>query len=444
MRETELIGNTDLSQEALEYWGLDDDGVITPDPLSFEENSDHQLLVKTSIVNQITGIRSQLNKDTVRSRVVLLFGMRGSGKTTVMRYLNTLVSDKDDLCFIECQISPDTTNLTEFKKSVHKSILRAMAIYLHQKKKVTQEFHDEVQGVIQKNNNDAIRLKLENVFKVVCSSFGKRIIFIDDLDKIEFENQAIVRNYFIQEQGFYNIFTRRNNNLVFIALQDLPAIDYTHDINLNYLVGKIINIRQWSNLELDELLTRRLQSVYLRGHFRLEDFFTSPARIMIYNSNEYNPRWSLAAVRKLLNRAYLVSADNTEPKPLDENFCSLYSDDVKAIRKSDPPDLQNYNILEGHVRGLYKGANSKIVQVITKYPSRRFELIKTLVAVYNNMEIESYAAADTLDSEGLIQRTSKKYVLATDLVKLFDHIDRNLHHDAKSMFYFLMLIWNKV
>jgi hypothetical protein len=435
--QDENLSTLELGRGALTHWGLEEDRIATT-PLSFEDKNsiDREFLVETKTVHAMRDIQTQLRKNFI-SRIVLLFGDRGAGKTSAMRFLRSLLEDDPDIAFIECPIQLDTSNVNEFRKYIYISLLTRMVDFLLERELIDGKVHGAIYDTIDKGNHAIIASAVEAIFKKLSSAFLKRIIFLDDLDKVELEKHALLTNYFTIEQSFYNIFTKRSNTYVFLALQENPGIEFTKDKNINWISGKTLIIKPWTDIELDNLLINRLEKVYVKGRFDLNRIFTSEARIIIYNHNRYNPRWSLIAVKKLLQKGY-----EENKNIIDGQFCLDNIDELSIVRDGHLVAQHDYHTLEVHLKHLYKAPNTRIENVIKRNVTNKHPLIKTLVSIFKDKEVEDRVALNKLLDEGLVIRNNKKYSLANDITKLFAYADNILDGDQTKIFYFLMQFWN--
>jgi hypothetical protein len=312
---------------------------------------------------------------------------------------------------------------------------------LAQKKKIGGSEIIQVSNAISQRNIDLIDDQIGLLFNILCSSYEKRIIFIDNLDKAAPELFGLVRDYFRLQQSFYEQFTNELDTYVFISLQPFIGARFRTDKEVNFLAGKIIKVKPWTEFELDDLLRKRLQKVYT-GNFNLDEFFTRPARRLIYTNNEYNPRWSLLAVKRLLKRAYEIfrSKQNQEKRyAIDDYFCRRYYEDMDGVKKGLDISRINFDTLHAQVRNSFKHVYDKIGNVIEIYDDYRYEIVETMVSIYKNEEyLEDQASLNKLENAGLIQTLHGRYNLSQDIIKLFKFIDENVNGNSSYFKYYLL------
>ncbi len=456
-QETSESGDVEFGTDVMNFWGLKDDP-ISPSPLNFKIPVHFDYFVKTRTINAVNDVKRQFMNGT-ESRILLLLGSRGTGKTTAMKYLSSLVNkESTEIAFIDCPIRADKD---DFKKSVHLSIYKGMRNFLLKSKKLTGEEINRLHSPISKLDVSEIEDQMEILLDIICSSYPKRMIFLDNLDKTTAGNLfEIVHGYFKSQQAVYENLLDYDNIYVFISL--LPIFkDLLTDPEVNFLAGKVIKVRTWTESELNDLLGKRLKMAFTRKEaFRLDNFFTKQTLRLIYVANEYNPRWSLLAIKKLMKRYYEVYSNrkakldseindknnekskeivDVNKKPLiNEAFCRFYHREIQGVRGT-PAVKIDFETLDVQARNRFKNAYDKTKIMIEQFKDFRLEIIETMISIYSHDDIlEDQLSLNKLSESGFVQVSHGRYEFTPDVLKLFNFLYDNVHKNLSLLRHYLL------
>ena len=231
--------------------------------------------MKTRTIFAIKDIKNQFD-ESLTSRIILLHGNRGSGKTTAMRYFATLIKSNADQAFLEVPVYLNINNYGDFEREVNKSILIGMKDHLQGEEKIGPNIVKEVQESIRTFDTATINSQIRLLFKIFCRYYKKRIIFIDNLDKPVTKHMKMIFDYFVLSQSFYEYFIKTPNTFIFIALQPFIGEKISKDRETAFFAGRSIRIRLWTYKEMDDLVEKKFERVY-NGEFELNNFFSKAA-----------------------------------------------------------------------------------------------------------------------------------------------------------------------
>ncbi len=466
--------DVEFGTSAMKFWGLKNDP-FKPTPLNFKNPLHYEYFVKTRTINALKDVKKQFLADS-DSRIILLLGSRGTGKTTSMKYLSSIMSKEDEgAAFIECSIN---ANLDDFRKTVHWSIFKAMRTYLIKNNKLTNEQMSYLYKISFQDNVIAIEDGIEQLSEIVCSHYTKRILFLDNLDKATDTNLfQTIQKYFRTQQMFYEKLLEMDNIYIIIAL--LPIFrDLLTNQEVNFLAGNVIRVRPWTETELDSLFKRRLKASFIKKMkekenenedpekenekdlLRLNNIIETKARTLIYLNNDYNPRWALLAFKKVLTRYYEIylykKANESVPKyksntkldnpdgvdtlkePLvTHRFCHTFSREVQATKNQPIPKI-DFDIVDVYGRNKFKNAYNKIKNILLQFKDVRLEIIETMIEVHSHEEIQDQLSLNKLMGIGMIQRSQDRYIFTPDVTRLFDYLYDGVNKNYSYLRYYFV------
>ncbi|MBU7027144.1 MAG: hypothetical protein HXS48_09385 [Theionarchaea archaeon] len=438
---------TSLSHAALLFWNLKFDP-FTTQPLMFNVYKDYDRLIKTSSIKAMKDIATQLVED-ILSKKIIIKGNRGSGKTTAMRYLyKEMVSEETKSIFCEIMNLQDFST-EELRYSIHSAILLEIAKAIQSDNKIACDYNlKTVRDTVVWKSLPLIDSQICVLIELIFRYYEKLVLFIDNIDKPSTERISLWLEYFSTSQGFYESLISRGTTFLLIALQPFVAARLKQSKQTAYLIDSEVGVSQWSFIELNRLLESRLKlACNTPENFRLSSYFDSDARLALYISNDFNPRWTMQGARQTMQSAYELSQDKTSKvlcRPIKKDFCNKYRDVMKGAIPT--PDFRRFEIINDLVVRRHLNAYDKVKRCLQHNEASAFSLIEALISIWESGTYTDSQIVYILTKEELIARKrkttsiSQKDMYSVDpLVKsLIDFLDDSFYGDPDSIRYYLL------
>jgi hypothetical protein len=212
------------------------------------------------------------------------------------------------------------------------------------------------------------------------------------------------------------------------------------------------NIEQFSPGDLESALqSRRAYEQWQADHPGLEptmmDLFlkTSNAAISLH----YTPV-TLDPVSGLTGGSPLSEGKWTLPHDIEESLTQKFMDiaidlgwdklQEEVAKKLDvEKEFGHFQSVLGAISVMHKlYQDSKAMQLDSDNSDHRYQIIETLVSIYKQSEINDKVAINSLLKSELIKPLHGRYVISSDLVKMFNFIDDSVSGDTDSIRYYLL------
>lgn len=442
------MSESSFGGDVLHFWGLDED-TLSSLPLQFARPEDFNLLVKTQTIESMKDMENQIERSSY-SIPVIVQGNRGSGKSTVMRYLFKLIETrtpkKSDTLTIYCNnLDLDDTDFRTIKYGVHSDFLTRLVALLPI---IRNEKGVSIQGetalkAIAAGNIHLIDGEIESLFTTISRIYRKTVVFIDNLDKAASGKYETYEHYFRKDQGFYELLHKRLG-FVFISVQRYMAARFRRNVHVNYLMGgRTVGLGPWSEEDLDKLLSVRFRigsGSKKERSFHLGQYLDRKALDMLYSLNDYNPRWVLLATKQLMNKAAELNKDPKSLlplKPIRGVFVRAYIEEAKGVRGI--PEFRKFDLIDTIVIRQHSKALETVKNCMRKNEAHAWDLIYTLIGIWRNKTTDDKAMANILRRHGVINQASKTTYEVNSLVEnLLEYLYRTFDQDLDSVRYYFV------
>lgn len=430
-----------LEEGGMRFWNLQFDP-FSESPLCFEDYRDYDFLVKTSNINLMANICAQLSNDYV-SKTFFLLGDRGSGKSSALRYLDSLLNEKSNVNDISvyCNVlSLNDGGHDQIRDTLHKTLLDSLLEKVDTSDKLRQSIDalSISDKVLYSNDLFAVDREIKRVLGKISHYYDRIFIFVDNLDKSD--AYRAFENYFKVNQGFYEEIKKRKTFL-FIAMKPFIGERLRKSHETGFLDQKTFTMKGWSPDELNLLVSRRLQCAYSGYDFHLGKFFESDALNVIYERNRHLPRYVISSCRRLLERAYQSSKQERVEipcKPIKKVFLRIHKDCIRGYRHGyDDFGIVDSLVLENHPK-----AYELIEKCFRSNESMAYELTEALFSVRENGTFHDKEVLQTLERMNIIQsitaQKKRRYQLVPLVDNLIHYLVNSMEDDIESAKYYLM------
>lgn len=428
-----------LSMTAMEYFGIKREPFFMDDiPVGLMQTSD--LLVKTRGIKDMNGLMERFLNDK-KSRIVLVEGHRGSGKTTAANYLFSelfKIREERGIFILSCSIDIPKARPSheEIKKYVHKTLLRTLIDEI-------QGHEYAITGVAQAEEafkgDDLVQIDHE-IHRLLCaisSAYKRIILFIDNLDKTEPPNWVEVEQYFSSNQAFYTtklMSGLHEDSYIYIVVTAQKWMGTWLVNQVQYMMGGMeIRLGEWLLRETNLLFKKRIQWASDK-EINPKYYFESPALTYIHTINQALPRYVMRAWQQILNKA----AEEKE-RPVRLKFCRKYRELVKGINLES--DLaSNVEILDKRLRRECPRTYRKLFKCLEKVEAEHvLSVMDALISIYLNRYTDDKPSADLLLKHGLIEEIETKegeinrYKVTKLMEKMFKITEEQFKGDSEAI-----------
>ncbi|MBU7046174.1 MAG: ATP-binding protein [Theionarchaea archaeon] len=428
------------------FWNLNCDP-FSELPLQFRNPDDYSFLVKTSNINSMNNIYSGMENDSV-SKIYMVLGERGCGKSTAQHYLYTLVEQtkfKKNHFPVFCGINLDETDFNAIRLSIHYSILNSLIESILEDEELARNVNIErSQRINDSREFLPIETEIKRLIRKIHQIYKKISIFIDDLDKIDIRNYSLCERYFKTTQSFY---TELCSYPTFIFIAMLPYFGKRFETSeeLSYLGKKGVEMKPWNKTELDSLLSKRLESAYEGfGKFHLSNIFDNESLDMIFEKNEMLPRYVMNSCRRLMQKAYEAS-EIDEPKiaipckPIKKIFCNYFSELIKGYGVSE---FISFKHIHGIVLQRHRRAYDLIKRCMSRNENIVYKIIDGTFSVWKNNSFHDKETLMIIEKFNIVHsyRTKKevKYEVESIIDELLTYLYNTLDsYDESVKYYFI-------
>lgn len=414
-----------LSMEAMNYFGLKIEPFFM-DEISVGLIQSSDLLVKTRGINETNGLLQQFLNDK-KSRIVLLEGHRGSGKTTTMNYMLSeilKIQEREGIFPIFCSVSFSKAypSHEEIKEYLHKALLIAL-IDTIQNRKFPVARIAEAENISRTDDLIQIDREIRRILYAISMSYPRIILFVDNLDKTEPRNWVEVERYFSSNQDFYTaklLSGLGRKSIIYIVLATQKWMGTWLVNQVQYMMGgKELVLEEWTLGETHQLFKKRVQWASDRNSITLNSYFESQALIYIHTVNQALPRYIMRAWQQILNKAA-----EEKVRPVGLRFVRRYRELVKGI--SLETDLvSNVEILDRRLRRECPRTYRKLFQCLESAEGENvLNVMDTLISIYSNGFSADKNSIDLLLKLGLIveKKTKKDEISQYTTAKLVDQM----------------------
>jgi len=441
-----MIKMTVIPHAALLFWDLRFDP-FSSQPLAFNSEKDYDRMIKTSSIKTMNDLTAQLAEDTLSKKIVIK-GNRGSGKTTAMRYFyKEMVPKETKSIFCEVMNLQDGSR-DELRYSIHSAILLEVAKAIQSDKKIVCDYDlSLIQRAIELKSSHLIDNQITLLIELIFRYYGKLFLFIDNVDKPSTEKISLWLEYFSTSQGFYEFLISHGTTFLFIALQPFVAARLKQSKQTAYLIDKEVEVSQWSRTELDGLLQNRLKLACKNPqNFQLSSYFDGDARLALYISNDFNPRWTMQGAKQVMQKAYELSQDKKSKvlcRPIKKDFCNKYRDVMKGAIPA--PAFRHFEIINDLVVRKHLNAYDKIKKCLQHNEALAFFLVEALISIWEYGIYPDSQINYILKKEELIVQKKKasdsseeKYSVDPLVKNLINFLDDSFYGDPDSTRYYLL------
>ena len=435
-----------LQHGALLFWDLKFDP-FSGQPLMFVDYKDYDRLIKTSSIKVMNDLEAQLAEDTLSKKIVVR-GNRGSGKTTALRYFyKEMIPEEAKSIFCEVMHLQDGSR-DELRYSIHSAIVLEVARAIQSDSKIVCDYDlRAIRDTIQQKNLPLIDNQITLLIELIFRYYGKLFLFIDNVDKPSTEKISLWLEYFSTSQGFYEFLISQGTTFLFIALQPFVAARLKQSKQSAYLIDKEVEVSQWSRTELDGLLQNRLRLACRNPeNFQLSSYFDGDARLALYISNDFNPRWTMQGAKQVMQKAYELSQDKKSRilcRPIKKDFCNKYRDVMKGAIPT--PDFRRFEIINDLVVRKHLNAYDKIKKSLQHNETLAFFLVEALVSIWESGTYPDSQINHILKKEELIVLKRKAssaqeamYSIDPIVEDLIHFLDDSFYGDPNSIRYYLL------
>ncbi|MFX1554998.1 MAG: ATP-binding protein [Promethearchaeota archaeon] len=406
----ELKGDkVDFSTGALRFWNLTQDP-FSGFPLKFKSDRDFKILVKTETINVARDITKQI-KESEFPISWLAKGSRGAGKSTAMRYIMTQL-DQDYVFPIMVNIDyVDDSDLNSLALSINRAIFSSIYLKLKDYESstgtITYETKD-IEEIISCENLPRINLKIMELKNFLTRLYPKLLFIIDNLDKPRATDIDVYLDYFRTYQGFYEKLLLDSNSHIMIAVNPYMYSKFKTNIQVRILNGKKVEITNWEEEELTELIEKRLKT-YCESSFdfQLSKFFTRDALEQIFRINSYNPSKTMNAVRQLMQKSYEESENpktNYSLKPIRLDFVRRFQNEAQGFKGIITP--KDFELVDSHIikNDNYLESYEIVKRCIESHDDISYEIIDGLITIYEKGKINDLRTTNILIHSKIIEK----------------------------------------
>lgn len=397
-----------LNMTAMDYFGIRREPFFMDDiSVSLMQTSD--LLVKTRGIKDMNGLLDRFLNDK-KSRIVLIEGHRGSGKTTAINYLFSelnKIREEKGIFIISCSVDIPKAfpSHEEIKKFVHKTLLRTLIDEI-------QNHEYTITGVTQAEDafrgDDLVQIDYEihRLLHAVSSTYKRIIFFIDNLDKVEPRSWVEVERYFSSNQAFYTtklLSGLQKDSYIYVVITAQKWMGTWLVNQVQYMMGGMeIRLEEWLLRETNLLFKKRIQWACDK-EIDSRYYFESPALTYIHTINQALPRYVMRAWQQILNKAA-----EEKIRPIGLKFCKKYRELVKGINL-EKDLVSNVQILDKRLRKECPTTYRKLFKCLGEVEAENvLNVIDALISVYLNNYTDDVASTDLLLKFGLIEKAETK------------------------------------
>lgn len=426
-----------LSRGALKYWNLKFDSIDAL-PLLFKKSVDFEYLVRTSTIHAMSDIRSQLT-DELATKVILVPGNRGSGKTTAMLFLGHLLGREHHSAFVNCNTVIKVKDFDTFTENIHTSILFSLTEFVTRTQRLGYDSVVlESEKAVQSGNILLVDRYIDKLLSFLSSTHEKTVLFLDNLDKPAPEKYRLLRDFFRYDQRLFENLREHDGVFTFISVQPFICDAICSNPETSSVAGKTIEVNPWTTDELDRLLINRLKVASIGGEIQLYRYFSSEARSLIYNKNDFNPRWVLLAVKKLFQKRYETDEDKEQPISIDATFFKEHPKASEGAKLVFTEFDLKFDTLDGLVARSYPKEFLRIRKALRENSTMAYDMMDSLVSLFFKQKTPSERVKRTLIETGLLRKSGRKLEVSPDIKRLLEFLNEQLPPDPDSVRYFFL------
>ncbi|KYK32731.1 MAG: ATP-binding protein [Theionarchaea archaeon] len=428
-----------LSMAAMEYFKIKREPFFMDDiPVNLIQKWD--LLVKTRGIKDMNGLMERFLNDK-KSRIVLVEGHRGSGKSTAVNYLISellKIKEEEGIFILSCSVDIPKARPSheEIKRYVHKTLLRTLIDKI-------QSLEYAITGVAQAEEafkgEDFVQIdhEIHRLLYAISSTYKRIILFIDNLDKSDPRNWVEVEQYFSSHQAFYTsklMSGLQKDSYIYVVVTAQKWMGTWLVNQVQYMMGGMeIRLGEWLLRETNLLFKKRIQWASDK-EINPKYYFESPALTYIHTINQALPRYVMRAWQQILNKA----AEEKE-QPIRLKFCKKYRELVKGIDLES--DLaSNVEILDKRLRREYPKTYKKLFRCLEKVEAEHvLSVMDTLISIYLSKYTDDKPSADLLLKHGLIEEMEIKegeinrYKVTKLVEKMFKITEEQFKGDSEAI-----------
>lgn len=432
-----------LDVGAQKFWALRLDPFFMR-PLRVSRAKERALLVKSVPIKRMNDLVKSFKEDDF-SKIVLLEGSRGSGKTTALKYVCEQIGSNPEVFIVFCNVSGlDVESPEELGAVVHKWILLSLCREIRRSAKLRRVIDlSNVSNTKEKVSLEELNFRIQNLIENISYWYSKIFICLDNIDKVRLEKWRLICEYFAQQQPFYESVTVHSlskDAICYVVISSMIFMERILTKDSSYLGDNTIRIEKWDFDGISQLVEKRLEFACRKKDFDLNMFFTRDALQMIYASNDGNPRYVMSSCKALMQQA---SIDKV--KPISKGFCSEHQDLLRGTSFFVVGDLE---LVRAIIRTEYAGQYLKLRSILRSGKHDPLLLVDKLILIYMNQsgkkkELEMPETQEDreilayLTKTGLLpMETSSRrdvYNLYSPMLKMFDALYRRLQGDLDIM-----------
>lgn len=429
-----------LDEQGKDYWSLDCDPFFKR-PLKLSRNVDWSIFVRSSPGARLAGSLAKSFREDTHSKIIIMEGDKGWGKSTAIEYLGQLVKQDPSVFAAYCDaygILPFSSS-EELAARLHPKLLRTILDSCRFDRRLSTSLVLEGEDTIKRAKREhKIEEYLELVLRQISYSYERILICVDNLDKVPFMLWSRLAEYFGEQQPFYETITDKCLDLKSICYTVFPMMSQAEKIitrDASYFGDNTLRLKMWAPKEIRELVQKRLYFAHKGHDFDINNFFTEESLKLIYERNDGNPRYCQEVCSKLLqqgsiDRIKLVSAD----------FCNKYPD---LTRSSSAFVVSDLELLSKIIRHDHAAIYMKLRSMLKEGRHDPGVVLGNLLVVYcrqrgirsaevNDLETVD-EVLDILSKYELLNRRTMHgeiiYTLSLGLREMIDTLYEKLHED---------------
>lgn len=427
-------------------------------PLNFSKESNINALIKAKHLHFLRGIYTGLDEEEF-SRIYIIAGDRGSGKSTSLKYLDYLTWGRErNVGSILCDCPVNKTDLEKLNVLIPARILKSLLEFMGRDSQIRENLWQFQSSDLPKHHkylesNDSFQIEnsiitlLEKISKV----YNYVLISIDNLDKIEVSDWEIFNNYFTQNQGFIEkILNVGNFKSVCVLISMHKYMVKNISKQDSYLKGDIIDIPKWEYQHSKNLILKRLEVASRQKKFKHKYFITDEVLRMIYIKSNGNPRSAIILTGNLLNKAYEINEqERLGRKALEPKFVKKYLSEI--IGSDTISRFATLQKIDEDLLRYFHRTSINLEKCIKDNPNQAYELGKLLIELSigknkkildKSLRLKEKEIIDILIECNLILSSKKKkvtvYKLTQKAKKMMNFISMKLNNDKNLMLNYMI------
>ncbi len=397
-----------LNMTAMDYFGIKREPFFMDDiSVGLIQRSD--LLVKTRGIKDMNGLLGNFLNDK-KSRIVLIEGHRGSGKTTAINYLFSelfKIREEEGIFIIFCSVDIPKAfpSHEEIKKVVHRTLLRTLIDEI-------QNHEYTITGVAQAEEafkgDDLVQIDYEihRLLYAISSTYKRIIFFIDNLDKIEPRNWVEVERYFSSNQAFYTtklLSGLQKDSYIYVVITAQKWMGTWLVNQVQYMMGGMeVRLDEWLLRETNLLFKKRIQWACDK-EIDPKYYFEGPALTYIHTINQALPRYVMRDWQQIFKKD-----EEEKTRPIGLKFCKKYRELVKGINL-ETNLASNVQVLDKRLRKECPTTYRRLFKCLEDVEAENvLNVMDALISIYLNNYTDDMTTVDLLLKSGLIEKAESR------------------------------------